>query len=117
MNPAEQKHSVNGQPAHSGMSLDDVLFTLFRHKWLLISSVCLGIVGIVGVRIMRPPLYVSQAKLMVHYVTEATKEVNSPRGEEGQGTRTETVAQDVLSSETEVIKSLDIATNLAEILG
>src|SRR5213593_816069 len=110
MNSVDNKNTANGQPAASGMSLDDVLFTLFRHKWLIVGSVCLGLVGIVAVRVVKPPLYVSKAKLMVHYVTEATKEVSSPR-EEGQGTHTETVAQDILSTETEIIKSLDIATN------
>src|SRR5438034_11641558 len=116
MNSADQKHSANGQPPASGMSLDDVLFTLFRHKWLILGSVCLGIVGVAAVRVVKPPPYISKAKLMVHYVTEATKEVSSPH-EEGQGTRTETVAQDILSSETEIIKSLDVATNVADVFG
>src|SRR6267142_1906977 len=105
MNPADNKNIGNGQPTGSGMSLDDVLYTLFRHKWLIVGSFCLGIVGILAVRVEKPPLYVSKVKLMVHYVLETTKD--TPSNAEGQATRTETVAQDVISTETEVIRSLD----------
>src|SRR5438477_5790943 len=115
MNSVDTKNGANGQPTASGMSLDDVLFTLFRHKWLIVGSVCLGLVGVVAVRMVKPPLYVSKVKLMLHYVTEATKEVSSPR-EEGQGMRTETVAQDILSTETEIIKSLDVS-NVVNVIG
>jgi len=47
---------------------DDAIYTLFRHKWLIPDFVVLGLVGAVAVRLVRPPLYVSKAKLMVHYV-------------------------------------------------
>ena len=53
------------------MSLDDILFTLFRHKWLILCFVLLAIVGAVAVRVVRPPVYVSKAKLMVHYVVDS----------------------------------------------
>src|SRR3989449_5107658 len=112
MNSVDTKNTANGQPAASGMSLDDVLFTLFRHKWLIVGSICLGIVGVVAIRVLRPPLFISYAELMVHYVLETTKDAASAN--QDQGTRTDTVAQDILSSESKIIKSLDVATNVAD---
>jgi len=117
MTPAENKNGVNGHAPASGMSIDDVMFTLFRHKWLILGSVCLGLVGVVAVRVVKPPLFVSKSKLMVHYVQEATKEAASTHEEGQQGTVTEKVGQDILSSETEIIKSLDVAKDVADAFG
>src|SRR5436305_8990872 len=116
MTPTDNKNEVNGHAPASGMSIDDVMYTLFRHKWLILGSMCLGLVGVVAVRLVKPPLFVSKAKLMVHYIQEATKEVASTH-EEGQSTRIENVAQDVLSSESEIIKSTDVAKNVANAFG
>src|SRR4051794_23085506 len=118
MTPTEQKNGVNGHAPASGMSIDDVMYTLFRHKWLIVGSMCLGLVGVVAVRIVKPPLFVSKAKLMVHYIQEATKEVVASGHDEGQqGTRIENVAQDILSSESEIIKSSDVAKKVADAFG
>ena len=68
MNFANTSHTASGAPAPAGFSMDDAVYTLFRHKWLILAFVCLGVVGAVAVRFVRPPLYVSKAKLMVHYV-------------------------------------------------
>jgi uncharacterized protein involved in exopolysaccharide biosynthesis len=68
MNSANPRHAANGQNAPAGFSADDAVYTLFRHKWLILAFVGLGLAGAVAVRFVRPPLYVSKAKRMVHYV-------------------------------------------------
>jgi len=62
--------------------LDDVLFTLFRHKWLILAFVCLGVVAL-GRAFSAAPPYVSYAKLMVHYVVET----RTPAGRRGRTNR------------------------------
>src|SRR5262245_11582568 len=114
MNPADQKNGTNGQ-SPTGMGIDDVLFTLFRHKWLILAFVCLGAVATVVVRFVRPPRYVSYAKLMVHYITETR--APSPDGPEGRILWPESGNQAALSSEIEILKSLDVATNVAASVG
>ena len=32
------------------MGLDDVLYTVFRHKWLILGFLCLGVLGAAAVR-------------------------------------------------------------------
>src|SRR6266446_344055 len=115
MNSVDNKNSANGQPPASGMSLDDVMFTLFRHKWLILGFVCLGAVGTVAVRFLRPPPYVSYAKLMVHYVVETR--TPGPDGAEGRIVAPDSGGQAVISSEVEILKSLDVATNVAASVG
>ena len=61
MNPANSPNAANGHHAPpAGFGVDDAIFTLFRHKWLILAFVCLGLVGAVAVRFVRPPLYVSK---------------------------------------------------------
>ena len=68
MNPANPSQAANGHHSPAGFTADDAIFTLFRHKWLILAFVCLGVAGAVAVRFVKPPLYVSKAKLMVNYV-------------------------------------------------
>src|SRR5256885_841572 len=68
MTPSNHANSTNGQTRAAGMTQDDVYFTLFRHKWLILGFICLGITGAIAIRVIRPPLYMSQAKLMVQNV-------------------------------------------------
>ena len=63
--------TANGHQPSTGMSTDDVLYTLFRHKWIILAFILLGAAGACMVRALRPPLYVSQAKLNVPYVKES----------------------------------------------
>ena len=97
------------------MTLEDVYFTLFRHKWLLLAFVCLGVVAAAVVPIVRPPSYVSWAKLMVLYVAQA-KNVD-PAGADAIIKSTDTGAQGVISSEVEILKSADVALAVAAMVG
>ena len=108
MNPANPPHAATGAHASSGFSADDAIFTVFRHKWLILGFVCLGVVGAVAVRFVRPPLYVSKAKLMVHYVVDSRAATTA--SSEGQNVQSVDVgAQNIINSEIEILTSLDVA--------
>ena len=102
--------------ARSGLNVDDILFTLFRHKWIVLTSVVLSVVGAVLARVVKPPLYVSRAKLMVHYVVDSRGP--SATDPEAQNVKPVDVgAQSIISSEIEILTSLDVATQVVAKVG
>jgi uncharacterized protein involved in exopolysaccharide biosynthesis/Mrp family chromosome partitioning ATPase len=116
MNPANPPHAAATAHASSGFSADDAIYTVFRHKWLILGFVCLGVVGAVAVRFVRPPLYVSKAKLMVHYVVDSR--VGTTAGSEGQTVQSVDVGgQNIINSEIEILTSLDVAKQVVAKVG
>lgn len=115
MNSGNQPNLAGSQAHVPGLTLDDVYFTLFRHKWLIFSFICLGLVGAAAVRAIKPPLYVSTAELMVKYVVDS-RAVN-PQDPSEQIRNTDPFGQNIINTEVAIVKSLDVATNVAEIVG
>ena len=116
MNPANPPHAAATAHASPGLSADDAVYTLFRHKWLILAFVCLGVVGAVAVRFVRPPLYVSEAKLMVHYVVDSR--AASTANSEGQNVHSVDVsAQNIINSEIEILTSVDVAKSVVAKVG
>jgi uncharacterized protein involved in exopolysaccharide biosynthesis/Mrp family chromosome partitioning ATPase len=97
--------------------LDDVLYTLFRHKLLILGFCCLGIVGVAAVRILKPPLYVSKAELMVHYVPKQAPATGRPSPDSPDVHATDTGGQATMDNEVEILKSRDVAVQAVDILG
>jgi polysaccharide biosynthesis transport protein len=116
MSPANNAHPANSSPPPPGMTLDDAVYTVFRHKWLILAFVALGIVGAVTVRVLRPPYFVSTAKVMVHYVVN-DRELAPTSPDAPRAISTEVGAQSILSGQIEIIKSLDVAERVAEVVG
>jgi polysaccharide biosynthesis transport protein len=115
MNPESNSNKRGVDHEGSGIGLEDVYFTVFRHKWLILAFFCLGVVGAALVPLVRPPSYVSWAKLMVLYVVE-TKHANLA-GPDAVIKSTDTGAQGVINSEVEILKSADVASNVALAVG
>jgi len=114
MNPGNQTNSANAQPAAAAVSLDDIYFTLFRHKWMILGFICLGLVAAVAVRFLRPPPFVSKAKLMVLYVKDIRPSITSSNQDE------QIMPVDlgpVVNSEMEIIKSRDVAEMVVDEVG
>ena len=103
------ENNLNNDDAPStGMSVDDVLYILFRHKWLIFAFICLGVAGACMVRVLRPPMYVSQAQLNVPYVKESGPTSIGPDTIKP----TESGAQSVINTEVIILQSLDVASNV-----
>jgi polysaccharide biosynthesis transport protein len=96
-----------------GIGVDDICFTLFRHKWLILGFVCLGLAAAAFVRIARPPKYASRAELMVKFVVD--RQVASPISGDAPKLLTENSAN-IMTTEMEMLRSLDVATNAAALL-
>jgi uncharacterized protein involved in exopolysaccharide biosynthesis/Mrp family chromosome partitioning ATPase len=114
MNPASQPNSTNGQPASPALSLDDIYFTLFRHKWLILGFICLGIIAAAALQVLRPPPYISKAKLMVLYVKDIRPSITASNQDE---LIMPVDLGPVVNSEMEIIKSLDVAKMVVDEVG
>ncbi len=89
------------------MSLGDIYYIIFRHKWKIILVSLAGIAAAVGFYFFKPPPYQSSAELLIKYVPEAAQPtfaddnqkviMPDPRGE------------DIISSEIQILTSMDVA--------
>ena len=50
----------------SGLDLKGIYYALFRQKWKIILFALAGLLGAVGLYVSSPPLYQSEAKVLVH---------------------------------------------------
>jgi uncharacterized protein involved in exopolysaccharide biosynthesis/Mrp family chromosome partitioning ATPase len=100
---------------HSSLNRNDILFALFKHKWKIVFCAVAGLVAAATVFFFYPPVYESQAKLLVRYVVErsAVDPIDNTRGSAGLGQASE----NVLGSEAEILTSWDLAVQTAEAIG
>jgi uncharacterized protein involved in exopolysaccharide biosynthesis/Mrp family chromosome partitioning ATPase len=98
------------------MSVADVWYALFRHKWKVLILSTLGVVAAGALYVKNKPPSVSEAKLLVRYVVESRSlEALGPDGQvrAAQGT----AAANVINSEGEIIRSMDLCRQVAESIG
>jgi len=98
-----------------GLGRNDILFALFRHKKMILVSALLGLMAAVAVYFFYPPLYESNAKLLVRYVLDrrAVDSIDNPTNSTTLGVTTDSV----ISSEVEILTSWDLAVQVAEAIG
>ena len=99
-----------------GIGLEDIYFTLFRHKWMILGFLCAGVLAALLVPIVHPAPFVSWSKLMVPYVVE-TKSAAITGGSGATVTPTQLGGQGAIIAEGEILKSADVATKAAQVVG
>lgn len=114
MTPQAHPHNVNGQQPAAGIGLDEVYFTIFRHKKILVACLCLGFAGALAVRLIAKPLYTTEAKLLVRYVVN-TVEINPAN--QGTFQSPDAAGDSIMTSEVEILNSLDLSKQVAEAYG
>jgi len=111
MNSDVQPGEDGEQSSTGGLAVGDILFTLFRHKILIVSSLVLGLIAAGVVRIIKPPNYESTAQVYIPYVVNTTV-INTP----GMESPVQNSSETVMSTEAEIVKSfntaMDVATNI-----
>ena len=100
-------------PTPGGLNAEDILFTLFRHKWLILGFFCLGVFGAVGLRTIRPPYYVSEAKLLVSFIVD---KLPGPVAADGIVHAADS-GPSGLSTEVEILWSHDVISNVVRTVG
>src|SRR5438874_4084463 len=100
---------------HSGINLSAILFALFKRKWSIILLALVGIIAAAAFYFLYPPVYQSQAKLLVRYVLErsAVDSIdNTTRPNQASKT-----TDSVIDSEVQILTSWDLAAQVAEAIG
>jgi polysaccharide biosynthesis transport protein len=99
----------------SSVSRNDILFALFKHKKKIFKGTIAGLAGAVAVYFFYPPVYESQAKLLVRYLVERSTvdTLDSPKSPIKYEQTTDTV----IGSEIEILSSWDLAVQAAEAVG
>lgn len=117
--PVHIAHEIDSMPdveeesSPSGMSLHDILFMLFRHKWKIIFLALAGLLAAGAVYFSAPPVYESEAKLLVRYVMERSavdgldSQIKTPSPEN----------HTLINSELEILTSSDLIRQVAEAVG
>ncbi len=102
--------------APSSLGVEDVYFTLFRHKWKIVICSLLGISAGAAYYFTAKPTFSSNAKLFIRYVvTEA-----QPAASGASDTVTKSPdrgGETIMTSEQEILTSLDLARKVAETVG
>src|SRR5271154_4271879 len=102
-------------PPPAAISLRDVYYVLFRHKWLTAALVVVGVGCGLAVYELWPFPYVSEAKLYVRYIQETTApaEIEGNQNVKSPDDR----GANILNTELEILGSLDTAKTVARDLG
>ena len=98
----------------SRLTLDDVYYVLFKHKWKIIICSTAGLLGAVAWVAFRPPMYESEAKLFIRYVLDSKSPSPTP---DGSRMISSYDGQSVINSEIEILNSLDLAEQVVDTIG
>ena len=110
--PPRQPPPEEPQPV---LGLSDILFALFRHKKMILALALLGFLTAAAVYVFYPPLYESDAKLLVRYVLD--RRTVDPSDNSTASTSLEATADSIINSEVEILTSWDLAVQVAEAIG
>jgi polysaccharide biosynthesis transport protein len=105
-----------GHDAHApGISRNDILFALFKHKKKILLGTIAGLAVAAGVFFFFPRVYESDAVLLVRYLVErgTVDSINTPKNPDGYAPTTDTV----IGAEVAILSSWDLAVQSAEAIG
>jgi polysaccharide biosynthesis transport protein len=95
------------------MSLGDIYFILFRHKWMILLFAFAGIMGaILLLFVVKPPQYQSDAYLSISYIVQG-KSLNPPGDEQNTKSLNEH-SDSIINTELAILHSLDLAQQVVQ---
>lgn len=98
-----------------GMRLDDIYFVLFRRKWIILFFFLMGLIAASVLYVRKAPVFQSDSKLLVRYVVESKSPL--PLGDNSQVRSPDAGNNGLITSETEILTSLDLCVEVAEAIG
>jgi polysaccharide biosynthesis transport protein len=107
----------NNQHAGSppAITLGDIYFVLFRHKWKIILLAAAGIVAAIIYHLLNPPLFQSEAKLFIRYVLD-TRSPNTAASNTSEISPAAS-SESIINSEIQILTSFDVAEEAATHIG
>jgi polysaccharide biosynthesis transport protein len=97
------------------MTIGDIYYVLFRHKWKIILLSLAGIAAGAAFYHFRPPPYQSEAQLLIQYVPEAGS--LSLAGSDQKVIVPDSQGSGIINSEIRILTSLDLAEEAVTNLG
>ncbi|MDX2187630.1 MAG: Wzz/FepE/Etk N-terminal domain-containing protein [Opitutaceae bacterium] len=112
-----QTQTRPSEPESGGFSLsiDDIFYALFRHKWKIVILTVLGLGAAAAYYVTAPKPYASVAQLLVRYVQEGQGPTST--GDERIKSPDARGGDSIINAEMNIVKSLDIARSVAETVG
>ena len=98
-----------------GITLSDIYFVLFRHKWKIISLSAAGIAAGIAYYLLNPPPFQSEAELLVRYVLDSRSP--NPASKNTRETSPTELGESIINSEIKILTSFDIAEQVAKNIG
>ena len=98
------------------MSLDDIYYVLFRHKWKILLFSLLGILGAGSFLLLSPVPFQSEARLLIRYVLDEGGAV-SPSANGSRVRSPDERGETIIASEIEILTSFDLAKSVADTIG
>jgi uncharacterized protein involved in exopolysaccharide biosynthesis/Mrp family chromosome partitioning ATPase len=109
---------MNSKPQDAqsgGMSLGDIYFILFRHKWKIMVFSTVGVLAALALLILKPPLYESKTELDILYVIQG-KSFN-PAGEGASTVSPSEAGYGIILTEVKILQSWDVAMDAVQTIG
>jgi uncharacterized protein involved in exopolysaccharide biosynthesis/Mrp family chromosome partitioning ATPase len=100
---------------HSGIHSSDILFALFKRKRTIILCALLGIVAAAAYYFLYPPMYESDARLLVRYVLD--RSAVDPIDNTSRPNVTGKTSDSIIDAEVQILTSWDLAVQVAEAIG
>jgi uncharacterized protein involved in exopolysaccharide biosynthesis len=97
------------------ISLGDVYFVLFRHKWKILICSATGFLAAVALYLFFPQAYQSETKLYIRYVEEG-KPLSSPGNDENAMSPDER-GDSIMQTEVEILESADVMSAVVQNIG
>src|SRR5437773_760251 len=101
---------------HSGLNLSAILFALFKRKRTIMLCAAVGIIAAAAFYFFYPPVYESQAKLLVRYVLERSA-VDSIDSANARPADVASSNDRVIGAEIQILTSWDLAVQVAQAIG
>ena len=101
----------NFEPPAPGITPADVYFVVFRHKWKIIVLTLLGLVAATVFYFTNQPLYQSEAKIYIRYISDS--HALNPSDNGSQQTKLIDMEENVINDEIEILTSGDLAARVA----
>jgi uncharacterized protein involved in exopolysaccharide biosynthesis/Mrp family chromosome partitioning ATPase len=111
MNSAEHKNA-----AAPGMTLGDVLYIVFRHKWKIVIISTVGLVVAAALPFSIQHSYESEAKLFIRYVVDSPSPTQLGGPAVGV-TSADVGGQNIINTELEILTSGDLAQEVVDAIG
>ncbi len=98
------------------LTLADVYYILFRHKWKILILAAAGIAAAMVVPRFSPKIYQSEAKLLIRYILDSHAP-SQPGQSDSRMKSLDDGAANIINTEIEILTSLDLAQEVATNIG